>query len=422
MITKKAAISFIPLICVPLLSCATNYALDIDQANKSVVQDNPTQVIGATDEFTKARVSAQDLYHSVYVAASAPPSGTGIDVCRTTFFDKFLLAKQNTISLNVISNAGSPTATPIPIYTASTAPGSCNIAFDHRYVLPPQTIASVSHLNIPVVYASQTSVNEKISTYLKDALSFAGSFASGGAPIVASITNVTNSAVAGDVRNDFNQAFSSKNQLTDSLVDLTFEATPPAQISTTYKILARPLKNGAISKDPPLILGSLVVTLERDLTVIGSNHPGHLPDYSSVSETTKIGTVIEDANGTKSFEYNYLDFIANAPPAQAVDNVQKLAGNATSDSVKQVCKALRVTLDKLGLNRLDSTVFLWRVYTWSDYAQANQPADSQGPCLQSKGDLDLITALRLTEWLKAPRAEIRRHGVPSYYVPGISRR
>jgi hypothetical protein len=403
---------------------ATKYALDIDTEHKTIVQADPTPAIGTGETFKSAGVTAQDLYNSVYLAAAAPQDGTSVNVCSDSLLDKFTFSKQTAISLNIVTGADATTATPIPIYTVSASASTCSILFDHRYVFPPQVIASVSHNNISSVYAYKVTSTEKLSAYMKDALSLASQFVSvGGRPVVTLLTNVTSSSLAGDVRNEFNNAFSANNTLQNNLVDLQFESSPPTRIDTTYQIIARPLSfwSGKVRTDKPRVLGNMTVTIERDLSLIGLNRPGALPDYSTISETTKIGTVVEDASGKKQFVYDFLDFIANAPPSQAIDNLKSLSATATDEAVKKACSQLRVTLDKLGLNRLDATAFLWRVYTWSDHAQVHQSANAQGVCLESQAELKLIAGLDLMSWIRSPRAALRRHGVPTFFVPGLDR-
>lgn len=414
-------------ICAVTISLAgcKHFALDIDaQSAKTIVADS-TPAIGSTQDFAKADVTSLDLYNSVYVSATSPSNGSAINVCSQPLFDKFALTEQTAISLAVLTGNTSSTAVPIPIYTVSSAPASCNIVYDHRYVFPPQTLASVSHNNISAVYSAKVTAQEKLSKYLTDAANLASQFVSaGGQPIITTLTNVTNLPIASDVRNDFNTAFSQNNNLQSSLVDLDSANThPPVRVDTIYPIVARPLDaSGALSKNPPTLLGNVTVTVERDLTLLGQNRPGSLPTYSALSETTKIGTIVEDASGAKKVVYDYLDFIANAPPAQAVDNTKNLSASATDDVVRKACSQLRVTLNKIGLNRLDTTAFLWRVYTWSDYAQQKQAASQYGPCLESQEELDLLTTLNLMGWLRTAHSVVREHGVPKdYFVPGMPR-
>lgn len=419
-----------PLLAAMSLAGCAHYVLDIDDAHKTPVALDPTPAIGTGTEFTAAGVSAQDLYLSVYVSATTPPGGAAINACGQALYDKFAFDQQTAISIDLIAGETSAAlSTPIPIYTASSSSDACNIVYDHKYVFPPQTIATVGHINVEGIYAYSVMSSEKVSTYLKDAATLAGTFvSSAGTPIVATITNVLQSAIAGDVRSDFNEAFSQNNKLQDSLVDLEFQAAPATADGMDFPIVARPLSfwTNKITTDPPTPLGTLAIAIERDLTQIGTNKPGHLPDLTGIGDSTKIYTVVEDASGNKTPVYDYLDSVANAPPAQAVDAVRNLAGNATPSAVTQACSALRVTLDKLGLNRIDNTAFLWRVYTWSAYAQKNQNPTSFGPCLQSSAELSLINGLGLMSWIPSQHlfalpVSPRGHGVPRFFVPGMPR-
>ena len=423
MLTTRPSRAAAASLATALLAGCNHFVLDVDTQNAKSVVSDATPAIGSTPEFSQANVTSLDLYASVYLTAAPPPDGSAINVCRQPLFDKFAFTQQTAISMAIRTGEDTATGVPMPIFTVSADPASCSIAYEHRFVFPPQTLASVSHNNISAVYSAKVTAQEKLSKYLADAAALAGQFVAGGSPIVTTLTNVANLPIANDVKSDFNAAFSQNNTLASSLVDLDSADThPPVRVETTYPMVARPLdSSGKLAKGAPQQLGSVKVVIERDLTLLGQNRPGQLPAYSAVSETTKIGTIVEDASGAKRVDYNFLDFIANAPPATAVDNTKNLAANATDDVVKRACSQLRVTLNKIGLNRLDTTAFLWRVYTWSDYAQQKQDASQYGPCLESQAELDLLKALNLMGWLRTPHSVAREHGVPNYFVPGMPR-
>ena len=266
--------------------------------------------------------------------------------------------------------------------------------------------------------------NENVSKYVSDGLQFAASLVTPttGQPIVALLTNIVQTPIAADLRAQVNDAFSQNTNLTSNLVDLTFEPNPVTRKDTTYHIIARPVSfwTGKLTDDPPIDLGTLNVSNEREATLIGVNRPGDLPNYLALDNTTSISTVVEDAGGNKQVEYNRLAYIANQPPTLAVDGVRTLAQGAQPQDVSKACDALRDVLNRLGLNQLDTAAYLWRVFTWSDYAAHHQTSTAQGACITGP-EFDLVKSLDLMQWLQPSRfarpVSVPSPGVPNFKVP-----
>jgi hypothetical protein len=344
-------------------------------------------------------VKPLDLYTSVFVEAHATPDGKALNICGQSIVDSFLFKTQKAILIGLtIPN----TNIILPIYTVAQG-DACSIDYQQRYIFTPQTLINLPRQYIVrAKYSYDVKSTEQVTKYVLQAASLAQTLAPQGAPVLATLSMLGGSQIFNNISNAFSNAFSQSDNLNDSIASFNLNDDLIYEKVVNYTILSRILDSSrrVDSDNPPIILGTVAITINRTPTLIGYYNPGHPIDYSRLDHTTKILVLVRGSDGSLHPQEQYLYNLVNEVPNTALDRVKLLEAGATRREVRDRCIDLRGKLRDVGLNSLDSAVFLWRVFTWSDYSFTSQPLDAtrQHACL-TDAERDIVLGFGLTNWL-----------------------
>jgi len=346
----------------------------------------------------------EDLYNTVRIS-SEPARNTTLDACATSFFLSTIRTEQRNIVFSAIlpAEGGSP-ATPIPIYAASKGGNSsCLIDYNDRVIIPRERFSPAAYKNIDATYLYGSTSEENVSGYLTAAVALASTIAAGGNPVIGAASDFLATAAAANLRQAANAAMRSRVNIGRPLVTLAGDNASPTwfQQTANYQIQSvRHNQNFQPYNEPPTALANIKVTVTRRLSVLGQVQDGSPPDYSALNRTTQVLVLIPTAAGHQPANKNLYDLVNTDAFLGVADGVSQLGSEGVSQkNVKDACDRLRNGLTTVGLNRWDVTAYLWRVYSWSDYARVKETTQGarKSPCLNSD-EIKIINELGITGW------------------------
>jgi hypothetical protein len=210
---------------------------------------------------------------------------------------------------------------------------------------------------------------------------------------------VLNSPLAAKLAALYNSAESQKASIGTPLATLAADNLPNWGIRTwQYNIEAHKVNSNYqyYNPDQKFDVGTLTVTIQRRLTILGRVQANELPDYGDITPGTRI-TVL-----APSEQYGVTP--VGKPISDIVSSQLKviygLPDGAKAPQIDNACDDLREALSSIPLNRLDRSVYLWRVVAKQPFGgkESMDPAHP-GPCLNAD-EIRLIKALDLFGWTK----------------------
>ena len=188
---------------------------------------------------------------------------------------------------------------------------------------------------------------------------------------------------------------SSATALSEPLATLDFRSGTPLKIGNyNFDIVTTEVDRQGRKQGQPVTLGTIDISVTVSLSAFTDKRLANgLPDYSGVTGGVSIVGLGYDSNHNPIPQTQRVwdDLVKSS-----ADAVVALAADTPDLQVKNACQNLRSDLQRQPLNRLDSTVFMWRIYSNSPNAdsKADLPKKLASPCFNGQ-ERQLLAKLKI---------------------------
>jgi hypothetical protein len=335
-------------------------------------------------------------YYVSVVAQVDRGTAAPTQICAHSFMMRTVASYNDAVSMSALlpSNTAAPPV-PIPLFTVNsdTSTNTCEVVYSERYILPHIRFGSGALYVIDSKYLYQTKGTGNISAFLTAGTALLAIVAPAAAPATATITAIASSSAGQTVLQLANSLSSGTTSIQQPLIDIDY-GNPAKPVAQTKRVLIQQIpldSSGAAQEDKAATVGVLTVTARQNLTVLGTEPSGtnRYPDYSGLTLQSPV-VIFPYTNSQAMFT-----LLNNEGNAGRVDAV---TGLTTAANVSAACSALRGAIGGLNLNLPDTTAYLWRAYSSSAYAIANEKLHGNQICLTTQ-EQQLIKAMKIADWL-----------------------